>query len=478
MHCSSTLVLIAAILTFSSVANADSKPVASPSSSALLSSETGSSDHQGLKLDDALIPDLLINLINGVSKDPQSDLDALSANWHPGMVPMIIESVRFSSDAHLSITLLDLLADKTGQDFATDLNGWYLWLWQREEQRHPYYAEFKSKLYRHIDPLFAAYFDTERQTRIRLDEVRWGGVRQDGIPPLRSPVMIDASTADYLDDDNVVFGVQINGDSRAYPKRILAWHEMFVDDIGGVEYAGVYCTLCGALILYETVHDGIRHELGTSGFLYRSNKVMYDKATQSLWNTTWGEPVVGPLVGKGIQLDRSYVVTTTWGEWRRRHPETTVLSLDTGHRRDYREGAAYEDYFATDRLMFTVPHRDDRLANKAEILALQFPAVTEQRLAISADYLSDNPVYQGALGDQKLLVLTDGSGANRVYDPGFINFTSYDGQDSATDDQGRVWRLSESALQTDGVADLPRLPAHRAFWFGWVAVWSDTQLVM
>ncbi|MEP1140266.1 MAG: DUF3179 domain-containing (seleno)protein [Balneola sp.] len=138
---------------------------------------------------------------------------------------------------------------------------------------------------------------------MRLDEIRWGGVRQDGIPPLRDPKMISAKEADYLGDKDVVFGIEVNGDVRAYPKRILAWHEMFVDEVGGEKLAGVYCTLCGTAILFKTEHEGVNHEIGTSGFLYRSNKLMYDKATQSLWNTLQGKPVVGPLVGKGIRLE-------------------------------------------------------------------------------------------------------------------------------------------------------------------------------
>jgi len=150
------------------------------------------------------------------------------------------------------------------------------------------YAAFKSLLYGLIDDRFSLYFSTSRETRVRLDEVRWGGVLQDGIPPLRQPMMLAADQASYLEDDNMVFGIEINGDARAYPKRILAWHEMFVDNIRGTNFAGVYCTLCGAVILYQTNHNGTQHDLGTSGFLYRSNKLMYDKATQSLWNTTWG----------------------------------------------------------------------------------------------------------------------------------------------------------------------------------------------
>ena len=205
-------------------------------------------------------------------------------------------------------------------------------------------------------PRFDQYFrNRQSSARIRLDEVRWGGVLQDGIPPLRDPEMIPASQATYLEDGNIIFGIEINGDARAYPKRILAWHEMFTDTIGGVDIAGVYCTLCGTVIPYKTNSGGVDYKLGTSGFLYRSNKLMYDQATQSLWSTVRGEPVIGPLVDQGIALEHLSMVTTTWAEWLRRHPDTTVLSLNTGHRRDYGEGVAYQSYFAGDQLMFNTP---------------------------------------------------------------------------------------------------------------------------
>jgi len=87
---------------------------------------------------------------------------------------------------------------------------------------------------------------------IRIEEIAWGGVVKDGIPSLNSPAMIAASNADYMRRDDLVFGVAINGDVRAYTLRIMGWHEMFNDVIGGVPVAPAYCTLCGAGILYDT----------------------------------------------------------------------------------------------------------------------------------------------------------------------------------------------------------------------------------
>lgn len=425
----------------------------------------------------AIVPETLIGLLTDAEQDIDESLRLLEQNWQPGMVPMVLESVRFARNPKLDASLWALLADKTGQSFGKDHNAWYHWWWAEDEQRHPNYAAFKSQLYRYLDPKFEYYFDDARESTVRLDEIRWGGVGQDGIPPLRAPQMIEASEADYLEDDHVIFGVSLNGDSRAYPKRILAWHEMFVDTIGGDEYAGVYCTLCGAVILYSTDHEGTRLELGTSGFLYRSNKVMYDKATQSLWSTTRGEPVVGPLVGKGIRLNRKAVVTSTWGEWRRRHPDTTVLSLKTGFSRDYGEGVAYRDYFATDRLMFTVPTSDTRLDNKAEVLVLQFTRQGDTPLAISAAFLTNNTLYHHELDGQELVVLTDPSGANRVYDATALRFETFDGDAEVIDEQGRRWHMGEEGLILDGEQTRARLPANRAFWFGWHAAHNDTELV-
>ena len=403
--------------------------------------------------------------------------DEISDNWHPGFIPMALEIWSLSRSRQTVEELIILMQRHTDANLETDLNAWFQWLWTHPEQQYEHYNQFKSRLYALIDKRFEQYFIDTDDARIRLDEIRWGGVKQDGIPPLRQPDMINAEDAEYLDDDNVVFGIEINGDARAYPKRILAWHEMFVDDIGGIPFAGVYCTLCGAVILYETTHNGVQHEMGTSGFLYRSNKLMYDKATQSLWNTTWGEPVVGPLVGKDIRLKRSYLVTTTWGEWKRRHPDTTVLSLNTGHRRDYGEGVAYQQYFGTDELMFTVPKIDTRLKNKDEVVALVFPDSGNDTLAISADYLNEHNVYADTLSDVPFVILTDSSGANRVYERGTSSFTSYDGDSTATDSDGTQWTLSEDKLTASNNQVLQRLPSHRAFWFGWVAANPETRLV-
>lgn len=231
------------------------------------------------------------------------------------------------------------------------------------------------------------------------------------------------------------------------------------------------------MILYESSFDGVLHRLGTSGFLYRSNKVMYDQKTQSLWNTLQGRPVVGPLVGKKIALKRRSVVTTTWKAWKVRHPQTKVLDLKTGFRRDYDEGVAYRDYFANDRLMFRTVYDDRRLLNKAEVLGLRFGAMTEESLAISSEFLRRKKLYEGRLGVQTFVILTDKSGAHRVYARGSSSFESWDEDRALKDAKGERWTLSEDALRSTSGLRLPRLPQHRAFWFGWRAAFPQTKLI-
>ena len=438
---------------------------------------TAAGGHPRAEVSDRALTRAFLTLVAGEAGDTVDALDLIESTWEPSYLPMALEIMRLSRNPAVSAALVQSIENGTGEKHGYDLGAWQQTMWNAPEALHPRYAAFKGALYSLIDPRFAAYFDEVGEPLIRLDEIAWGGVRQDGIPPLRNPSMISVEEADYLEDGHIVFGISVNGDARAYPKRILGWHEMFVDTVGGVPVAGVYCTLCGTVILYFTEHAGVNHALGTSGFLYRSNKLMFDQATSSMWSTMRGIPVVGPLVGKGIALDRGSVVTTTWGEWRRRHPDTRVLSLDTGHERDYGEGAAYRDYFATDEVMFPVPALDTRLKNKDEVFTVLLAAHPDRPLAMSADFLAANPVHHDAIEGTALVVLTDPSGANRAYASEDVTFAAYDGDRTVQDDSGRSWTMDEHTLRSADGRVLHRLPAQRAFWFGWYSAFPHTSLV-
>ena len=405
-------------------------------------------------------------------------LHRIEKGWHPGNRVMLVETYTFVRNRRISDRIITLLEQKTDKKLGTDPREWFGEIWNSKYEPHPDYAMFKTKLYQNIDPQFREYFSQASKASIRLDEIRWGGVVRDGIPPLKNPLTLPAKQASYLSDTDVVFGVVVNGQARAYPKRILAWHEMVKDVVGGTSINGVYCTLCGSMIVYLPEHKGVHYELGTSGFLYRSNKLMYDHKTKSMWSTLKGEPVVGPLVGKGIKLEPYHVVTTTWGKWKSKHPETSVLSLRTGHKRDYGEGVAYRDYFATDELMFSVPKTDSRLANKDEVFIVRAGSDggKSEPLAISADYLDRHSVYHDKVGNMSFVVVTDESGANRSYKTE-VRFSQGDTSGELVDAKGSKWTVGEDAIVSESGQRADRLPAHRAFWFGWQAVYPKTRLV-
>ncbi len=402
-------------------------------------------------------------------------LEALESNWDINLVPFIRDSLTLvPADDPRNAVLWQLLKRMTGQSFRSDTLRAAQWLWKQEFTMHPDYPEFKAAVHAPIDPRFQWWFYRGMAHTIRLDEIMWRGVKVDGIPPLNHPSVISAEEATYLGKKNIVFGIYINGEARAYPKRVLAWHEMTNDTVGGMDLTLVYCTLCGAAILYDQQVGDRQFEFGTSGFLYRSNKLMYDRETRSLWSALEGVPVTGKLVGSGLRLKRLPIVTTTWGAWRKAHPETRVLSLETGHQRDYGEGVAYRDYFATDRLMFPVPFDDKRLKNKREVLAV---ILGREPVAFDTSFLEKHALHHDTVGRRNIVILTDSSGANRVYDAKGVTFSKWDRKVTLVDQEGQTWQVTENALLGPTGHQLDRLAAHRAFWFGWHAQFPQSRLV-
>jgi hypothetical protein len=437
----------------------------------------------------ALIVDLL-RFTRGANR-PAAGGEEPSFEDAPGNAPTQVPRAEQPSFAPPNPTfavrqrLIRFLEKQSGQRFGHDLKRWRHWVWNRPYHPHPDYAFFKAALYSAIDRRMAAFFPPDSRALIRLDEIDWGGIVVDGIPPLDHPKVLPAREAGWLKDGHTVFGIVVNGEARAYPKRILGWHELVRDRVGGVELTVVYCTLCGTVIPYGSVAGGRNHTLGTSGLLYRSNKLMYDRETMSLWSTVEGRPVSGPLAGSDLELTAYPVVTTTWEEWRARHPHTTVLSRETGYERDYSEGAAYREYFATDGLMFGVPRADGRLKNKDEVLAVLLrprdagPRAERQALALSAAFLRKNPVFPVTFAGHELVALTSPDGANRLYISDGVVFRRLTSDLTVEDAQGRLWRIEETALrlESDSTTSLPRVPARRAFWFGWHAQFPETELI-
>jgi len=356
---------------------------------------------------------------------------------------------------------------------------WFDWmLWQQDHPdfpRYSGYAGFLADLLARIDPRFRRFVYDGIAHEIRIEEIAWGGVTVDGIPALDNPAMTTASAASYLNPDDPVFGVEINGDARAYPLRIANWHEMVNDLVGGVPVSLAYCTLCGSGILFDGRVAGRAEPFtfGSSGLLYRSNKLMYDKQTDSLWEQFTGRPVVGRLAGSKIELKVLPLVLSSWSEWRSRHPETRVLSLDTGFRRDYGPGVAYREYFASPKLMFPALVKDQRLRQKDLIFGVRVPGGVK---AWPLAALADSAVINDHIGFVDVVVIGDTSGRGaRAYDGGRHRFVRSASPDEVLAGVER-WRVTESALVGPGGESLPRLPGHVAYWFAWAGYFENALL--
>ncbi len=265
---------------------------------------------------------------------------------------LVSDMMRIGSSPDLRAVLADAATQLLGIAFdSNDLWGRttnHLMAW--DIPAPPNYLPYKRNIYTLIVPEWEKLFvDGDIDWR----HVSWGGVRIDNrpfgetdelcncIPAADNPKVTSAEDAGWLKDSDIVFGVEVNGEYRAYPRRIMEVREMVNDTLGGRDLGIPYCTLCAAAQVYFTdeVPDGAeRPVLRTSGLLIRSNKVMYDLTTWSVLDTFRGRAVTGPLAEKGFKLKQAGVVTTSWGAWKAAHPQTTVLdeSLALGRDFDFR----------------------------------------------------------------------------------------------------------------------------------------------
>ena len=439
-----TIILAAVVLTFSLYAVAQDRTGESPSDVELLVRRVLASDPERRR----------------------EALNALAVRGKPDVAAALIQALRYfrDDDGAIASTLVAITNARPGIL-------WHEWmLWQEahpEIQPFEGFDAFKADLMSLIDVNFRLFLKRGVAHEIRLEEIVWGGVMKDGIPALNDPKHISPAEATYLTDEELVFGVEINGDVRAYPLRMLDWHEMFNDVIGDVSVALAYCTLCGSGILFETLVEGRpeRFVLGSSGFLYRSNKLMYDQETNSLWNQFTGRPVVGPLTGSGIELIVRPVAISTWKRWLERHPNTKVLSLDTGFARDYTPGRPYAKYFASPDLMFPALVEDTRLKPKDYVFALR-SGVHEKAWPLSE--FEGGRVINDRIGTLDIVLIGDAASRTvRAYDARGRNFTAGSAGAETVESNGQSWKIEEESLTGADGQTLARLPGHIAYWFAW-----------
>jgi hypothetical protein len=277
----------------------------------------------------------------------------------------------------------------------------------------------------------------EKSPLINISSIISGGQPKDGIPSIDNPKFVSVQEADkWIQDNELVLAIIYKKEKRVYPLQILVWHEIVNDFIADDPILITYCPLCGSGIAYERRINGETFEFGTSGKLYNSNLIMYDRLTNSYWTQIDGLAVVGELTG--TELKEVSIDTVVWSDWKIEYPESKVLSQETGFNRNYGNdpyGSYYEDSFT----LFPVENEDNSVHPKTVIFGIEINGT--YKAYKEKDVIEFQPITD-TIGETKIKITRDISGIVRII-----------------------------KVDTD-----KEIIKERDFWFAWYAFHPETQL--
>jgi hypothetical protein len=310
-----------------------------------------------------------------------------------------------------------------------------------------------------------------------------GGPGRDGIPALTNPVVVSAGEADaFLAPGALVLGVVENGEARAYPHNVLWWHEIINDELGGIPIVVSYCPLTGSGMVSDAQIGGQILNFGVSGLLFENNLVMFDRATESLWSQMMVQGVCGDFAGAPAPLRP--VVQSTWAAWRTWHPETTVVSFNTGFSRNYGNYpyGAY-DQVGDESLLFPASQIDRRRPLKELTLGLVEAAGVK---GYPYGTLGERSAFNDVVGGRPIVVVYDRNAEmalafDRRADGETLTFAvaetggfPFHLRDVET---GSRWTLDGEAV--DGPlagSRVEQVATFSAMWFAWAIFHPNTEL--
>ena len=355
--------------------------------------------------------------------------------------------------------------------------------WLRRMASEPRPVEPSALPPRHLDA------ETFPVSLVPRNRIVWGGVAPDAIPAIDQPIFERAASVDWLDDREAVLVLQLDGESRAYPIQVLMWHEIVNDEVDGRPVAVTYCPLCNSGVAFDRRVDERALDFGTSGSLYLSALVMYDRQTESLWTHFDGRAVVGTLAG--AELERLPLSTVAWGDFRPAHPDAEVLSKDTGYVRPYGRNA-YRGYDQGDGPLpgFFPGEVDPRQAGMARVVGFgDGPAA----VAVLADHLAEVGVVNLELEGRPVVAwhvpgtasalhrdrVADGDdvGATGVF---FTDGSVFrrDGTELVDEATGTTWNVLGEAVRGPRAGERLEPVTHLdTFWFAWSSYQPETALV-
>lgn len=290
-------------------------------------------------------------------------------------------------------------------------------------------------------PVLAAPFNGFDLDDSLIDKSRIlaGGPPRDGIPAIDQPHFVAPDKAAFLRPNDRILGIAINGVSKAYPIKILNWHEIVNDSIGDVNYAITYCPLCGTGVAFSARVKGMPLNFGVSGLLYNSDVLLYDRQTESLWSQILSQAISGKM--KGERLKRLPITHTRWSSWLKTHPDTRVMSEQTGYARDY-DRNPYSGYEHSRAIYFSVSNKaPGDYHPKERVLGLEIKG-RYKAWPFSEIDKAGKAVFDDRFAGQ---VLT-------------IHWDKRNQQAKITDASGKI------------------LPTIESFWFAWYAFHPDTEV--
>lgn len=304
---------------------------------------------------------------------------------------------------------------------------------------------------------------------IHPDKLRQGCPSKDCIPSIDNPNYIDAENADWMNPGDRVIGVKGETESLAFPLKILSRHEIVNTEIDGEPIVVTYCPLCRSGVTYSRKVNGETLEFGVSGKLYNANLIMYDRSTESYWSQIRGEAVIGQRVPQKLELRFSSI--SNWSEWRKGHPETRVLSRNTGiYPASTYEGSPYEGYKNSDRVGFGVEDVDDRLEPKRTVFGISLNGSSK---AYPEDVIRQEDLIQDSIGGVPVVVLENPSDGTieafvRRSNEKTLNL-SLEGSELVSS-EGESWDLAKDEI------GLEKISTKGFFWFAWSKFHPDTKV--
>ncbi len=394
---------------------------------------------------------------------------------------LAIEEMGRSGDRRFTAPLVDLIALELGWRVPVDaaltrLTGasvsspraWREWLAHHPTPPPPGYAAWKARLL----ALTAAStqqpkYDVLLTERLgaALPLIHWIGVQPNASRPLVTPRPVSGRASQFLAATDVVYGIVANEQARAYPQRIVAWHGLVNDTLGGVPVVLSHCLPCGGAVAFDRRVGGRALDFGTAGLALHSRTLLFDAQESRLWDALTGESIGEPRTS----LTWLPAFTTTWQDWLARHPDTTVVDTATGVVRDYAAGAATVDVAASAAPLYPVAPLDGRYQPREPVFGVAAGGAFRAYLVSEAE---SRRVIHDRLGTQDIVVLSEGRGlAIGAYKADGVQFQRLEGTGVdlvAIDEHGERWDMREQALVHHATRKtLAAVPWRQAYWFAW-----------